>query len=489
MGTELVAMSKKELERLEVVRRVVEGRLTQAKAGEFIGLSERQVRRLCAAFEERGPAGLVSGKRGQRSNRRLPDDLRSHAIEIVRDRYADFGPTLACEKLLELHDLRVSKETLRAWLIGAGIWIPRHERAWTAHQPRHRRECLGELVQIDGCEHAWFEDRGPGCTLLVYVDDATGRLMELRFVAVESAFDYFASTSAYLQCHGKPVAFYSDKHSIFRVYHDGTTGRARGITQFGRALTELNIDIICANSPQAKGRVERMNKTLQDRLVKELRLRGLSAMEAGNAFLPEFMADYNQRFGRPAKNAHDAHRPLRSDEDLSRIFTWQEERTMSRNLVVHFKRVSYLVEPGRETLPFAGKRVRVFEWEDGRVEIRCEGRLLPCSPFDKNRCVNQGAVVENKRLGAALSVIQASQLERDKVRLASKKLTLREKDRIEAARITAGTLEQEPPAADGLSEVASFLERFEAEQKARTKAHNDRDALRRKALTQGQRPA
>ena len=142
MGTELVAMSKKELERLEVVRRVVEGRLTQAKAGEFIGLSERQVRRLCAAFEERGPAGLVSGKRGQRSNRRLPDDLRSHAIEIVRDRYADFGPTLACEKLLELHDLRVSKETLRAWLIGAGIWIPRHERAWTAHQPRHRRECL-----------------------------------------------------------------------------------------------------------------------------------------------------------------------------------------------------------------------------------------------------------------------------------------------------------------------------------------------------------
>ena len=140
MGTELVAMSKKELERLEVVRRVVEGRLTQAKAGEFIGLSERQVRRLCAAFEERGPAGLVSGKRGQRSNRRLPDDLRSHAIEIVRDRYADFGPTLACEKLLELHDLRVSKETLRAWLIGAGIWIPRHERAWTAHQPRHRRD-------------------------------------------------------------------------------------------------------------------------------------------------------------------------------------------------------------------------------------------------------------------------------------------------------------------------------------------------------------
>src|SRR5258705_7132678 len=145
-----------------------------------------------------------------------------------------------------------------------------------------------------------------------------------------------------------------------------------------------------------------MNKTRQDRLVKELRLGGISTMEAGNAFLREFMADYTRRFGRPPKNSHDAHRSLRSDEDLSRIFTWQEERTMSRNLVVHFKRVSYLVEPGPETLPFAGKRVRIFQWEDGRVEIRCEGRLLPYSPFDKNRCVNQGAVVENKRLGAAL---------------------------------------------------------------------------------------
>jgi hypothetical protein len=410
----------------------------------------------------------------------LPDELRSRAVEIVRDRYVDFGPTLACEKLLELHALRVSKETLRAWLIGAGIWIPRRERSRTAHQPRHRRECLGELVQIDGCEHAWFEERGPVCSLLVYVDDATGRLMELRFVEVESAFDYFASTSSYLQRHGKPVAFYSDKHSIFRVNQEGSTGRARGVTQFGRALTELNIEIICANSPQAKGRVERMNKTLQDRLVKELRLRAVSTMEAGNAFLPEFMADYNQRFGRTPKNVHDAHRPLRGDEDLSRIFSWQEERTMSRNLVVHFKRVTYLVEPGPETLPFRGKRVRVFEWEDGRVEIRCEGRLLPASPFGKNRCVAQGAIVENKRLGAVLSVMQASQLQRDQARLRSKKVTLREKERIVAAHAARpSTPSADSALPDGLSEVSSFLERFEAEQKARRKVHNDRAALLR----------
>jgi hypothetical protein len=373
----------------------------------------------------------------------------------------------------------VSKETIRTWLIGAGVWVPRRERIGAPHQPRHRRECFGELVQIDGCEHAWFEDRGPDCTLLVYVDDATGRVQELRFVRSESAFDYFASTRAYLERHGKPVAFYSDKHSIFRVNHEGSTGRAGGVTQFGRALTELNIDIICANSPQAKGRVERMNKTLQDRLVKELRLRGISTMEGGNAFLPQFMADYNRRFGRTAKNAHDAHRPLRGDEDLSRIFSWQEERRMSRNLVVHFKRITYLVKPGRETLRFAGKRVRVFEREDGRVEIRCEGQLLPYSPFDKNRCVDQGAVVENKRLGAVLSVIQASQAERDKARLASKKLTLREKERIEAAQITAGL--STPSSPERLSEVSSFLEQHEAEQKARRKVRNDRDALRRKA--------
>ena len=230
------------------------------------------------------------------------------------------------------------------------------------------------------------------------------------------------------------LAFYSDKHSIFRLHHQGATGRSKGLTQFGRALADLNIDIICANTPQAKGRVERMNKTLQDRLVKELRLRGISNMDDGNAFLPEFMADYNRRFARAPQSAHDAHRPLQAGEDLAQTFSWQEERTMSRNLTVHFKRVTYLVEPGPETLPLGGKRVQVRESEDGRVEIRCAGRTLPFSIFDKNPQVAQGAIVENKRLGAVLAVIRAAQDERDRTRLASKKLTIREKQRILAAR-------------------------------------------------------
>lgn len=443
---ELVTMSRKEVDRMDMVRRVLEKRLTQRRAGRMLHVSERQVRRWCRAYERAGPAGLVSGRRGKPSNRRLPEAQRERALGLVRERYADFGPTLAREKLVEQHALAVGRETLRKWMAAAGLWVPRDQRAARPHQPRHRRECYGELVQIDGCQHDWFEERGPKCTLLVYVDDATGRLMELRFVASESAFDYFASTRTYLGRHGKPVAFYSDKHSIFRAYTDGATGRNKGVTQFGRALGELNIDILCANTPQAKGRVERMNQTLQDRLVKELRLRGIATPEAGNAFLPEFMADYNRRFECAPKNAHDAHRPLRGDEDLERIFSWQEERILSRNLTVHFKRVTYLVQPGPETVPLGGKPVRVHQWEDGRIEIRHGAQPLPYSVFDKNPHVTQSAIVENKRLAAALLMIRAAQAERDRIRLHSGKLTLREKARLRAARDQA-LLAPPPPGA------------------------------------------
>ena len=425
-------MSRKEIDRLTVIRRVTEDGLSQKKAGELIGLSTRQVRRLCRAYVRSGPAGLVSGKRGMPSNRRLATELRERAMAIVRERYHDFGPTLAREKLVEVHGVHVSKETARKWMVEDGIWITRAARWPKVHQPRQRRACLGELVQIDGSPHAWFEERGPECTLLVYVDDATGKLQELRLVETESTYDYFAATAMYLRRHGKPVAFYSDKHSIFHVYHQGATGRAQGMSQFGRALAELNIDIICANSPQAKGRVERMNETLQDRLVKELRLRGISSIEEGNAFLPEYMDDYNRRFARAPRNAHDAHRPLQDDENLDEIFSWQEERKLSGNLTVHFKRATYLIEPGPETTVLAGKQVRVHEWADGRVEIRAGGKSLPYSLFDAHPRITQAAIVENKRLGAALAAIQKAQIDRDRMRLNSKKLTVREKERLRA---------------------------------------------------------
>ena len=433
-GARTLTMSAEELDRLEVLGRVVERRWTQRRAAEQLGLSLRQVERLCRALRQRGAAGLVSRRRGRPSNRKLPAAVQEQALGLVRGHYADFGPTLACEKLAEQHGVAISRETLRQWMIDDGLWVPRSQRPRRAHQPRHRRSCLGELVQIDGCEHAWFEDRGPTCTLLVYVDDATSRLQELRFAASESAFDYFASTRAYLERYGKPVAFYSDKASIFRVVASEAR-RTAGITQFGRALSELNIDILCANTPQAKGRVERAHLTLQDRLVKELRLRGISTPEAGNAYLPEFQADYNERFGREPRSSHDAHRPVRDDEDLDRIFTWQEERKLSRNLTLHYKRVIYLVEPGPETLLLAGQRCCIHEHEDGRIEVRHAGQLLPCRVFfDKAPHVSQGAIVANKRLGAVLSQIRADQQERDRQRLAHPKLTLRQKERIRAAR-------------------------------------------------------
>jgi hypothetical protein len=210
-------MSKQEFSRLDVLLRVQSGRLRVSDACVLIGLQRRQVFRLLRGLKQDGATSLLSKRRGRPSNHRLPDEVRSLAISIVRERYCDFGPSLAAEKLAEHHGCSVSRETLRGWMIGDGLWQDRRHRLPSPHQPRRRRDCLGELVQIDGSEHAWFEDRGPPCTLLAFVDDATSRLMQLRFVASESAFDYFRTTRAYLEAHGKPVAFYSDKHGIFRV--------------------------------------------------------------------------------------------------------------------------------------------------------------------------------------------------------------------------------------------------------------------------------
>jgi transposase len=425
----LLTMSAKELDRLGVIRRVLEGRLPQKQAATMMGMTARQVRRLCQAYEADGPGGLVSRKRGKPSNRRSSEAVRSRALALVRELYADFGPTLACERLAELHDVRVSRETLRTWMKADGLWLTRRDRVPTPHQPRSRRDCLGELVQIDGSDHARFEDRGPACSLLVYVDDATGRLMELRFERTESAFGYFEATKTYLRRYGKPVAFYSDKHSIFRVNREGSLGAHRGISQFGRVLAELNIDIICANTPQAKGRVERMNQTLQDRLVKELRLRGISTMEAGNAFAPEFMESLNGRFARPARSQHDAHRPLLPQDDLERIFCWRELRSMSGNLVVHFDRTTYLITPTDEVKPLVGQRrqVEVHKWVDGRVEIHHEGRALPYTICDNYPYITPGDIIERKRVAEVISTIQAAQRDGHRSELAARRVALRAK--------------------------------------------------------------
>jgi hypothetical protein len=272
---------------------------------------------------------------------------------------------------------------------------------------------VGELVQIDGSRHWWFEERGPPCTLLVYIDDATSRLMHLEFVLSETAFDYFRATRAYLAAHGKPVAFYSDKHSIFRVSKTEAES-GDGVTQFGRALQELNIDIICANSPQAKGRVERANKTLQDRLVKELRLGGISTIEAANAMLAAFLAEHNGRFAKPPRCAKDLHRPVSVWAEADAALCWKEERTVSNSLTLQYDKVLFLLERSEFTRSLARRRVTVFDYPDGRLEIRYCGRALRYVTFDKlPHGLRPTPVADRKELDEVLGRVKADQARRD----------------------------------------------------------------------------
>jgi len=418
-------MSYEELDRVGVIERVIEKRLTQREAAGMLGLTSRQVRRLRRAYERDGPGGLISRRRGRPSNRRLSVALRREALATLRSRYEGFGPTLAHEKLTELHGLELSVETLRHWMIEDGLWIPRTCREPRVQQPRHRRPCRGELVQIDGCDHEWFEERAGPCTLLVFVDDATSALMELLFCESESAFSYFAAMRSYLEQHGKPVALYSDKAGVFRVNRREPRGGA-GVTQFGRAMGSLNIEILCANTPAAKGRVERAHLTLQDRLVKELRLRGISDVVGANAFAPEFMADYNRRFARAPRSEHDAHRPLQPSDDLAPVFSWQETRRVSKSLTVHYKRVLYVLDPTDAARAARGKEVVIEEREDGSLSFWHGEHVLQATAFPKDHAVRPAEVVGNKRLSAALEFIKAQQRERTEAKVAKPATTRRD---------------------------------------------------------------
>lgn len=409
----LIAMSERDLQRIEILSKVIAGRMTLVSAAHVLDLSERQVRRLLERIRTDGAASIRHKAIGRPSNNRISDGVRDYAVTLVRERYADFGPTLAAEKLAERDGLRVSRETLRSWMTEAGLWLSRKQRR-TFHQPRLRREAYGELVQIDGSEHRWFEDRGPPCSLLVFVDDATGRLMQLRFVRSESTFTYFDALELYLKEHGAPIAFYSDKHTVFRVAKKDAKG-GQGMTQFGRALSELSIEILCANSSQAKGRVERMNRTLQDRLVKELRLAQICDMETGNAFLPGFMDDYNARFALVPARSGDLHRPMNlAPERLGEILCKREQRYVGSQLTFSFERKRIMLEETEVTRGLAGRYVETYAYADGRLDVRWKGHSLPYRTFDKDQRVTHAAVTENKRLGDVLAYIKERQEQQTK---------------------------------------------------------------------------
>ena len=418
-----ITMSMRELDRCKVIQAIVDDGLMVWRAAQKLGISQRQVERLVLRYRQDGPRGLVSRRWGQPGHHQLPPGLELRVRGLIRDSYADFGPTLAAEKLRERHGIELSKACVRRIMIDAGFWVPRKLRSPRVHQPRNRRACLGELVQIDGSDHAWFEERAPACTLLVYVDDATGRLMQLLFVPTESTQAYFAATRAYVERHGKPQAFYSDKAGVFRV-NARDSAEGRGYTQFGRALFELNIDIVCANTSQAKGRVERMNGVLQDRLVKELRLRGISSMAAANAFVPTFVADFNARLAKLPRSDFDVHRPLRGDEDLARIFCWREWRKVSANLTLQYAKVMYLLEDRPAHRKLIHRYIEVAEYPDGRIELWADGVALPYTTYDRLSEVDQGAIVDNKRLGYVLAIAAELQAQRDDRRWAAPSRTL-----------------------------------------------------------------
>jgi hypothetical protein len=412
MGLARVSVTMTDLDRLKCIQGFVDGVERFERVAEHLGITTRQVRRLAERYRAHGPVGLLSLRRNQRSNNRLNSEFEERVAKIPRDSYADFGPILATEKLEALHQIRLCKDTVRRIQMDAGLWIPRKLRPPKIQQPRTQRACVGELIQIDGCEHHWFEHRASACTALVYVDDATSRLMTMYFCGAESTFGYFEATRQYIDRYGKPLAFYSDRASVFRVNRQDTGG-GDGHTQFGRALYELNIDGICANTPAAKGRVERAHKTLQDRLVKELRLEGISSVDGANAFMPAFMEHYNSKFAKVARGNRDAHRTVRGDENLTLIFAWRELRKVTQNLTLHYDRKLYLLADCPDNRRLIGKYIDIFQYPDGRIEIRSGRTSLPYSTYDKFSVINQGAIVDNKRLGHALEVAQLTQARRD----------------------------------------------------------------------------
>jgi len=383
MSEALLTMSKKELDYLELIQAVVEKRIKQKDAAESMGLSSRHVRRLTANYKALGAEALISKRRGKRSNRAHPPALKAQVLECIKTNYADFGPTLAAEKLSERDHLAVNKETIRQWMIEAELWNGKARKSASVHQQRPRRPCIGELVQIDGSPHAWFEDRGESCCLLVFIDDATSNIMQLHFVPTETTLGYFDATRKYLKQHGRPCAFYSDKHGIFRINHKEANS-GTGESQFGRAMRELGIELICANTPQAKGRVERANATLQDRLVKELRLENISDIESANAYTPKFLEQFNEKFAIAPANPHNTHRVSCPDErTLNAIFTHQETRCLSKNLELSYNNVIYQIQVKDKGYGLRQAHVTVCDDYQGNIKLIYKGRLLEYKIFDK----------------------------------------------------------------------------------------------------------
>ncbi len=381
MELERIALSLEERERLKVLHEVERGHLTQVEAAARVQLSDRQVRRLLVRLRQEGDRGVLHRLRGRPSNRRLPVEMQKRALAVLRGKnFADFRPTLAAEKLASLAAIQVSRETLRKWMIAAGRWRPRRQKVSAAHVWRERRAALGELVLMDTSEHAWLEERGPKLCLIAMIDDATSRLWA-RFAAHDTTEENLRTLEGWLRRWGRPLALYTDKDSIFQPA--GPPSRDEELrgeparTQFGRALHELGIEWIAAHSPQAKGRIERSFGTLQDRLLKEMRLAGIDTVEAANRFLKiTFLPEWNRRFTVAPRQAVDAHRRLEREHQLEQILSVRVARTVTADHTVQWHGQRWGVPREAVCAGLRGARVQIERRLDGTHWLRFRDRYL-----------------------------------------------------------------------------------------------------------------
>ncbi|MDO9085301.1 MAG: ISNCY family transposase [Anaerolineaceae bacterium] len=367
-----IAMTQEELKRKTIIERAIDKRITQKEGAGLLQISERHFRRITARYRHQGDLGLVSGHRGKPGNRRLAEDKREQINKFIKDPlHKGFKPTFMMEKLEEYKGIEISKETMRQIMIAEDI----HEakvRKKKIHPPRERKKQVGDIVQIDGSYHAWLEDRGPKACLLLFVDDATSAVLGAEFTKTESFFAYAKLCKSYFRSKGLPKSFYSDRFSVFKV----NTGEKEGMTQFLRAMNTLGIEMIYASSPQAKGRVERANQTFQDRLVKEMRLRNICTYQAANAYLPEFIKQYNRKFAVLPQSMGDNHAPLDTSLDLDFLFSVHRERTITKDLLIHYGGKTYQINTKRPPQNLIKRQVLITEDEKCVVSAYLNGDPL-----------------------------------------------------------------------------------------------------------------
>ena len=372
MNRETFRLSQKELQRVAVISSCIKGDLACARAAELLAITPRHVHRLKVRYRQGSAAALAHASRGRPSPRRLPEQVRARILDLARTRYAGFNDHHLCEKLREVEGLSLGRETLRRLLRSNGLGSPRKRRAPSHRQRRLARAREGEMLLLDASLHRWLEDRGPELTLLGFLDDATRKVLVAEFFPTEDARGYFRLLRRLLRRYGVPLSFYGDRHGIF-VRNDEywsveeQLAGKRQPTQFGRALAQLGVTYIAARSPQAKGRIERLWGTFQDRLTSELRLARAVDLPAANEVLRRFLPDHNRRFGRAPREAEKTWRP--APQDLDRICCFLHERAVSNDNVVQWDGRRFQIPPQPKRFSFAGAKVQLYESLEGKVAI------------------------------------------------------------------------------------------------------------------------